>query len=80
MLGLLGSTAINPGGADGLFYGGGAFFVKQLVAIVVSSIYAFVFTYAMLWVIRFITPVRTTDVEEGTLDMSLHGESAYEHI
>ena len=80
MLGLLGSTAVNPGGADGLFYGGGDFFFKQIVAIVVSSLYAFVFTYVMLWVIRLITPVRTTEVEEGTLDMSLHGESAYEHM
>ncbi|MCB2230448.1 ammonium transporter [bacterium] len=79
MLGLLGSTMVNPNGADGLIYGGGAFFVKQLVAIVVSSIYAFVFTYAMLWVINKITPVRTSDVEEATLDTSLHGETAYMH-
>ncbi len=78
LLGLLGSTAVNPGGADGLLFGGGAFFVKQLVAIAVSSVYAFCFTYAMLWVINKVTPVRTSDVEENMLDESLHGESAYE--
>ncbi len=79
MLGLLGSSAVNPAGADGLFRGGSAFFIKQIVAIGVSSIYAFVFTYAMLWIINKITIVKTTEVEEGTLDESLHGESAYVH-
>ena len=78
MLGLLGSTAINANGADGLFFGGSAFFGKQIAAIVISSIYAFAFTYGMLWVINLITPVRTSDAEENLLDESLHGESAYE--
>ncbi|MCF7810444.1 ammonium transporter [bacterium] len=79
MLGMLGSTLVNPAGSDGLFFGGGGFFFKQVVAVVISSIYAFVFTYVMLVIINKITPVRTTDVEEETgLDESLHGESAYE--
>jgi Amt family ammonium transporter len=77
MLGLLGSTAVNAAGADGLFFGGGDFFIKELVAITVSSVYAFVFTYAMLWIIDKITRVKTTEAEERTLDESLHGESAY---
>ncbi|MCB1151960.1 ammonium transporter [bacterium] len=78
MLGVLGSTAVNPAGADGLIHGGSAFFVKQLAAIVGSSLYAFIFTYGMLWLINLITPVRTTETEEGTLDEALHGETAYE--
>ncbi|HKK20868.1 MAG TPA: ammonium transporter, partial [candidate division Zixibacteria bacterium] len=77
LLGLFGSTAINAAGADGLFNGGGDFFVKELVAVVASSIYAFAFTYAMLWIINKITKVRTSEAEETTLDESLHGESAY---
>nr|MBN2277306.1 ammonium transporter [candidate division Zixibacteria bacterium] len=80
MLGLLGSTVVNPGGANGLFFGGGNFFFKQIVAIVISSMYAFVFTYAMLWVINLFIKVRTSEAEEGTLDMSLHGETAYEQL
>jgi len=80
MLGLLGSTAVNPAGADGLFYGGAVFFGKQIAAIAGSSVYAFVFTYGMLWIINLVTPVRTTEKEEGTLDESLHGESAYEAL
>lgn len=77
MLGILGSKAVNPAGADGLIYGGTDFFMKQIVAIVVSSIYAFGFTWAMLWLINKITPVRTSETEEMTLDESLHGEAAY---
>lgn len=80
LLGVLGSTAINPNGADGLLYGGASFFGKQLVAVVVSSIYAFGFTYAMLWIIDKFAVVRTSETEEATLDVSLHGESAYEHM
>jgi ammonium transporter, Amt family len=77
MLGLLATTTINPGGADGLFFGGAEFFVKELVAVLLSSVYAFAFTYGMLWVINKIITVKTTEVEESTLDESLHGESAY---
>ena len=80
MLGLLGTTAVNAAGANGLIYGGSDFFLKQLAAIVVSSIYAFGFTYGMLWAINFITPVRTSADEQDTLDASLHGEVAYEEI
>lgn len=77
MLGLLGSTVINPAGANGLFYGGADFFVKELIAVLVSSVYAFIFTYGMLWIIDKFVRVRTTEAEETTLDESLHGESAY---
>lgn len=79
MLGLLGSTAVNPAGADGLFFGGGDFFIKQLVTIVVSSIYAFLFTYIMLVIINKFSAVKTTELEEQEgLDRTLHGEEAYE--
>jgi Amt family ammonium transporter len=77
MLGLLGTTSVNPGGADGLFYGGAGFFLKELAGVIGSSAYAFIFTYAMLWIISRIVTVKTTEDEETTLDESLHGESAY---
>ncbi|MCB1161769.1 MAG: ammonium transporter [Candidatus Krumholzibacteriia bacterium] len=78
LLGVLGSTAVNAAGADGLVNGGGRFFVGQVLAVVGSSIYAFVFTWVMLFIIDKVTPVKTTQTEEGTLDESLHGEQAYE--
>ena len=79
MLGLLGTTAVNAHGSNGLFFGGAGFFVKELVGIIVSSLYAFVFTYGMLWLLDKFVTVRTTEDEETTLDESLHGESAYVH-
>jgi Amt family ammonium transporter len=78
LLGVLGSTAVNAAGTNGLIHGNGGFFIRQVLAVVCSSIYAFGFTWAMLWIINRITPVKTTETEEGELDESLHGESAYE--
>ncbi|MDP2360374.1 MAG: ammonium transporter [bacterium] len=79
MLGLLGSRLVNPAGQDGLLLGGTAFFGKQVAALLFSSLYAFAFTYGMLWLINKITPVRTTEAEEmAGMDASLHGETAYE--
>ena len=81
MLGLFATSAVNPMvTTNGLFVGGGFdFFWKQLITVVAVCAYAFVFTYVMLWIINFITPVKVTKLEEETgLDNSLHGELAYE--
>jgi len=41
-------------------------------------IYAFVFSYAALWLIDQVTAVKVTAAEEQLgLDASLHGEEAY---
>jgi ammonium transporter, Amt family len=78
LLGLLASTAFNPAGTDGLMFGNGAFFVKQLVAAAISSVWAFAFTYGMLWLIDRVTPVKVDQAaEESGLDAALHGETAY---
>ena len=77
LLGVLGSTAVNPAGTDGLLFGGGDFFFKQVVAVLGSSIYAFGFTWGMLWLIDRFTTVKTTEEMEMSLDDSLHGEQAY---
>lgn len=81
MLGILGSKAINPAGADGLLYGGTGFFTAQMITIVVSSIYAFGFTYFMLYLIDKATPVRVAaEDQKNGLDEAIHGEQAYEGI
>jgi Amt family ammonium transporter len=79
LLGVFASVAFNPtAGTDGLLAGNTSFFFKQVVATLVSSVWAFVFTYAMLWIINKITPVRVEAASEGLgLDESLHGENAY---
>ena len=42
------------------------------------SLYAFAFTYVMLRVLDWITPVRVGEEAESGLDEAMHGESAYE--
>jgi len=77
-LGLLATTAMNPDGADGLLYGNGAFFLTELVGVLVGVVWAFVVTYALLWAINKVTPVRVSDEDEQAgLDEALHGETAY---
>jgi Amt family ammonium transporter len=78
LLGVFASTAFNPAGSDGLILGNGAFLVKEMVAVALSSVWAFVFTYGMLWLIDRVTPVKVDRAaEEGGLDAALHGETAY---
>jgi Amt family ammonium transporter len=79
LLGVFASKAINVAGVDGLIYGNGTFLMKQIVAVVAASAYAFIFTYLMLIVINLITPVKVKEEQElAGLDMALHGEKAYD--
>ena len=81
MLGIFASKAYNPEGANGLLYGDPVFLLKQVVAVTFSSVWAFVFTYAMLRIIDAFTPVKVSETsEEIGLDESLHGEHAYEDV
>jgi Amt family ammonium transporter len=78
LLGVFGTVAVNANGANGLLYGDSSFFIKQLLTVIISSIYAFAFTWIMLFVIDKITPVKLTKKEEEVgLDEILHGEKAY---
>ena len=45
---------------------------------VISGIWAFAFTYGMLWLINVFTPVRVDPALEDRMDEELHGEDAYE--
>jgi Amt family ammonium transporter len=81
MLGLFATSAVNPMvTTNGLLMGGGfEFFWKQFITVIGVCVYAFIFSYIMLWLINFITPVKVTKEEEELgLDSSLHGEMAYE--
>ena len=78
LLGVFATTTFNPAGTDGLLAGNASFFLKQLVAVVGSSVWAFAFTYGMLWLIGRVTPVKVdATAEEQGLDAVLHGETAY---
>jgi Amt family ammonium transporter len=78
MLGVLATKAYNPTGADGLLAGNATFFIRQCAAVVLSSVWAFVFTLGMLWLIDRVTPVKVRESDEQMgLDEALHGERAY---
>ncbi|MDR2836250.1 MAG: ammonium transporter [Bacteroidales bacterium] len=79
LLGVFAMKSVNPNGADGLITGEFTFFGKEVVSVVIASVYAFVFTYLLLWVINKITPVRISkDDELQGIDASIHGEKAYD--
>ncbi|MFH1194372.1 MAG: ammonium transporter [bacterium] len=81
MLGLFASSAVNPMvTTNGLFTGGGfSFLFIQFISVAIVGAYCFLFTYIMLKLINYITPVKVTkEEEEAGLDNSLHGEIAYE--
>ncbi len=78
MLGLFATKAFNPAGADGLLYGNPGFFVTEVGAVVLAVIWAFAFTWGMLWLTDRVTPVRVDEAGEAAgLDESIHGEQAY---
>jgi Amt family ammonium transporter len=77
MLGVLGSTAINPAGADGLISGSSTFFMAEVGGLALACAWAFIFTYGMLYAIDKVTPVRVDQGDETGMDVTLHGESAY---
>lgn len=79
LLGVFASKIVNSAGADGLLHGGSTFFMHQVIAVVGACIYAFVFTYGMLFLINMITKVRVSETgEDKGLDESEHGEKAYD--
>jgi Amt family ammonium transporter len=78
LLGVFGAKAWNAAGSDGLLLGNASFFVKQVVAATVCSVWAFVFTYGMLWLISLVTQTKVdAQAQELGLDAALHGEEAY---
>ena len=76
--GLFASKAINAAGADGLFFGNAALLGIQAISIVAAATYAFVVTWAILWVLRETMGLRVNvEQEVEGLDLSQHGESGY---
>jgi len=78
LLGVFASTSVNPQGVNGLLRGNAPFFFKEILAVAASGVYAFAFTWIMLWLINKVTPVRVSETEEEGLDEALHGEVAYD--
>ncbi len=75
--GIFASAAV--GGVNGLIYGNVSQFLAQLAAIAVVAPFAFFGSYAMLKVINKFSPLRVDpEAEDAGLDLSEHGEEAYQ--
>jgi len=76
--GLFATKAVNPAGADGLFYGNPAQLGVQAIAVVVTIALAGVMTFAILKGISLVASLRASEKEEDEgLDITQHGEDAY---
>lgn len=76
--GLWATTAVNPDGANGLFYGETNLFVAQIISIGVAVIFAVVGSTVLYKVVNALVALRANDDEEITgLDLTEHGERGY---
>jgi Amt family ammonium transporter len=77
--GLFASTAVNPAGYDGLFYGNPEQLLKQAVAVGVVIVFTAAVTWVILKVIDVTIGLRVPEQEEVLgLDTTTHGEVAYQ--
>ncbi|CAK8716879.1 Ammonium transporter [Candidatus Electronema halotolerans] len=76
--GLFASTAVNPDGANGLFFGGFSLVFIQLVGVIATFIYSGILTWLILKLTDRLVGFRVSDEEEMTgLDLSQHNEVGY---
>ncbi|MCB2183925.1 MAG: ammonium transporter [Desulfobulbaceae bacterium] len=76
--GLFASTAVNPGGADGLFFGNPKLFAIQAMDAGITIAYSLIVTFIILKVIDIVVGLRVnTDDEVQGLDITQHSEIGY---
>ncbi len=76
--GLFASTAVNPDGADGLFFGNPGQLLIQFVSVLATMVFAFVMTVIILKVIDLVIGLRVSEEDEVRgMDISLHNEAGY---
>ncbi len=78
-LGLFASTAINPDGANGLFFGNASFLLTQLIGVGIVGGYTLVVSWIIITLVNAVSPLRMTDThEEIGMDTAEHSETAYQ--
>jgi Amt family ammonium transporter len=77
--GLFASIAVNPDGADGLFFGNASQFGIQAVAAFAAIAYSVVLTYIILKIVGIVTGGLRVETEEEIqgLDLTQHSEIGY---
>jgi Amt family ammonium transporter len=79
--GLFASKEVNPSGNDGLLYGNPYQLISQCIDVAAAIIIAAAGTFIILKAIQLFTPLRVTEEEETAgLDISHHGEHAYNEL
>lgn len=79
--GLWCTKAVNPAGADGLFYGNPAQFLIQLKAALITVVYSGVVSFAILKVLDLLVGLRVKEQDERIgLDLTQHSEAAYTQL
>jgi len=77
-LGVFASTAVNPGGVDGLLAGNAAQLGKQAFGVVVVGGYTLVVSWILLKIVHSTMGLRMTEeAEVAGLDYTEHSETAY---
>ncbi len=76
-VGLFATAAVNPA-VRGIFDGNTALLGIQVLAVVVVAVFSFAGSYLLLRLVDVFSPIRVSAKEEDEgLDMSQHGEEAY---
>jgi len=73
--GIFATTTVNSAGAEGLFYGNYAFFLKQVTGLLIAAGYSTIVSFLIFKIINWIEPMRvSSEDEEIGLDASQHNE------
>ena len=73
------SVAVDVPGVNGLFFGNPGQLVAQLIAVGVVVPFAFFGSYLLLKFVNLFSPLRVSEkAEDAGLDLSEHGEEAYQ--
>jgi Amt family ammonium transporter len=76
--GLFASTAVNPDGADGLFFGNPGQLWPQFLSVVITWVFAFMMSVVILKILDLAMGLRVSEEDEVRgLDIAQHSETAY---
>jgi Amt family ammonium transporter len=78
LLGVFAQSSVNEFVPDGLLFGGGAFFIKQVVAVLAVMAFTFAASYILARIVKALVGLRVDENQETEgLDISLHEERGY---
>lgn len=75
LTGVFATKSVNAAGANGLLYGGGAFFLTQVKGLAIVIAYSFTMSFLIFKFINLVLPLRVSHEEEALgLDATQHNE------